>query len=146
MIRGYFREIGGRISPYLVCNFEFPDVPHIGIRPIELLVDTGSDRTTISRGMAESIGLDSATLPDGGTSTGVGGVSAVRQVRVLLSVQDFSTEFWLRIFELRQPAPSVLGRDLIANFALFMEERTGRVLFLDEAEVETYGLAALGNP
>ena len=96
--------------------------------------------------MAESIGLDLATLPDGGTSTGVGGVSAVRQVKVSLSVQDFSAEFWLRILELRQPAPSVLGRDFISNFALFMEERTGRVLFLDQSDVAMYGLADLGNP
>ena len=112
---------------------------------MDLLVDTGADRTTISREMAESIGLDLATLPDGGTSTGVGGVSTIRQVRVSLSVQGFSTEFWLRILESRQPAPSVLGRDFIANFAMFMEERTGRVLFLDQTDIETYGLAALGS-
>lgn len=146
MIRGYFRTLGRRVSPYLACNLEFPDAPHIGTRTIELLVDTGSDRTTLSRPAAESIGLDLATLPDGGTSAGVGGVSAVRQVRVSLSVQDFSTEFWLRILELRQPTPSVLGRDFIANFALFMEERTGRVLFLDQSDVDMYGLAALGSP
>ena len=145
MIRGQFREIRGRATPILTCDLEFPDFPHIGTRAVDLLVDTGADRTTISRGMAESIGLDLATLPDGGTSTGVGGVSAVRQVRVSLSVQDFSTEFWLRIPELRQPTPSVLGRDLIANFALFIEERTGRVLFLDQTDVEMYGLATLGT-
>ena len=34
----------------------------------------------------------------------------------------------------------------MANFALFIEERTGRVLFLDETDVEMYGLATLGNP
>ena len=145
MLRGYFRELGGRVSPYLACSFEFPDIPHIGTRTIELLVDTGADRTTLSRPKAESIGLDLTTLPDGGTSTGVGGISAIRQVRVSLSVQDFSTEFWLCVLELRQPAPSVLGRDFIANFALFMEERTGRVLFLDQVDIESHGLAALGS-
>ena len=145
MIRGQFREIRGRATPILTCDLEFPDFPHIGTRTLDLLIDTGSDRTTLSRPTAESIGLDLATLPDGGTSTGVGGVSAVRQVRVSLSVQDFSTEFWLRIPELRQPTPSVLGRDLIANFALFIEERTGRVLFLDQTDVEMYGLATLGT-
>ena len=146
MIRGRFSEIRRRATPILTCDIEFPDFPHIGTRTIDLLVDTGADRTTISRGMAESIGLDLTTLPNGGTSTGVGGVSAIRQVRVSLSVQDLSTEIWLRVWELRQPAPSVLGRDFIANFALFMEERTGRVLFLDETDIEMYGLAALGNP
>ena len=107
MIRGYFREVGGRISPYLVCNFEFPDVPHIGMKTIELLVDTGSDRTTLSRPTAENIGLDLAGFPDGGTSSGIGGVSAARQVRTHLSVQDYSTSFWLRILESRHPAPSI---------------------------------------
>ena len=145
MIRGQFREIRRRATPILTCDFEFPDLLHIGTPTVDLLVDTGADRTTISREMAESIGLDLATLPDGGTSTGVGGVSAIRQVRVSLSVQGFSTEFWLRILESRQPAPSVLGRDFIANFALFMEESSGRVLFLDQADIEAYGLADLGN-
>lgn len=145
MIRGRFREIGRRATPILTCDIEFPDVPHIGTRTVDFLVDTGADRTTISRGMAESIGLDLTTLPDGGTSTGVGGISAIRQVRVSLSVQDFSTEFWLCVLELRQPAPSVLGRDFIANFVLFMEERTGRVLFLDQVDIESHGLAALGS-
>ena len=146
MIRGYFREVGGRISPYLVCNFEFPDVPHIGMKTIELLVDTGSDRTTLSRPTAENIGLELAGFPDGGTSSGIGGVSAARQVRTHLSVQDYSTSFWLRILESRHPAPSILGRDFIRRFALFMEESSGRVLFLDQADIETYGLAALGSP
>ena len=146
MIRGYFREVGGRISPYLVCNFEFPDVPHIGMKTIELLVDTGSDRTTLSRPTAENIGLDLAGFPDGGTSSGIGGVSAARQVRIHLSVQDYSTSFWLRILESRHPAPSILGRDFIRRFALFMEESSGRVLFLDQADIETYGLEALGSP
>ena len=34
--------------------------------------------------------------------------------------------------------PSLLGRDIIDEFALFMERRTDRVLFLDYAEVEEF--------
>ena len=146
MLKGYFSDDGVRNAPYLACYLQFPDAPHIEMSPIEFLVDTGSDRTTLSRPTAENIGLELAILPDGGTSSGIGGVSAARQVRTQLSVQGYSTTFWLRILESRHPAPSILGRDFIRRFALFIEESTSRVLFLDETDVETYGLAALGNP
>jgi hypothetical protein len=36
--------------------------------------------------------------------------------------------------------PSLLGRDILAHFGLFYEERTGRVLLLDPAEVDALGL------
>ena len=143
MIVGEFSERGRRIVPSLTCSFNFPDVPHIGTKVIDLIVDTGADRTAISRSTAETIGLNLEVLPDGGTSSGVGGVSALRQVRSHLSVQGYSTTLWLAIHESRTPAPSILGRDFMANFALFMEERTGRVLFLDPDDVARLGLSGL---
>lgn len=36
--------------------------------------------------------------------------------------------------------PSLLGRDVLANFALFMEERTGRVLLLTPKEADAIAL------
>ncbi len=146
MISGEFRERGRRVVPLLTCDVEFPDVPHIGTKTIDLVVDTGADRTIISRPTAETIGLDLAGLPDGGTSSGIGGVSALRQIRTLLSVQGYSIELWLAIQEARHPVPSILGRDFIRHFALFMEETSGRVLLLDQSDVERYGLAALRTP
>ena len=139
-------EIGGRIIPFLTCNFEFPHTPHLGVGSVDLLVDTGADRTTLSRMAAETIGLDLSALPDGGTSTGVGGVTALRVVESRLSVQGYSTILrQLRISESRHPVPSILGRDFMRRFALFIEERTGRVLFLDQTDINMYGLAALGS-
>ena len=146
MIRGHFGSLGGRNAPYLRCYLEFPEFPDLEGGEVDFLVDTGADRTTLSRPAAENMGLNLATLPDGGTSTGVGGVSAVRMVESQLLVQSFSITFWLRIWESRHTSMSVLGRDFMQRFALFIEERTGRVLFLDETDVEMYGLAALGNP
>lgn len=145
MLKGHFGSLGGRNAPYLRCYLEFPEFPDLEGGEVDLLVDTGADRTTLSRLAAESMGLDLAALPDGGTSTGVGGVSAVRMVESQLSVQGFSIAFWLRVWESRHTSLSVLGRDFIANFALFVEERTVRVLFLDEADVAVHGLATLGN-
>jgi hypothetical protein len=38
--------------------------------------------------------------------------------------------------------PSLLGRDIIARFALVLEERTSRVLLLDPAEADALNLPA----
>lgn len=142
MLRGAFRESGGFLRPYLTCEFEFPDVPRTRKISVPLLVDTGSDKTTISLPIAESAGLIPATLPDAGTSAGVGGITAARQVRTRLSVQGHTTTLWLRIRESRHSVPPVLGRDFMVDFALYMEERTRRVLFLDPDDVARLGLAA----
>lgn len=146
MIRGHFGSLGGRNAPYLRCYLEFPEFPDLEGGEVDFLVDTGADRTTLSRPAAENMGLNLATLPDGGTSTGVGGVSAVRMVESQLLVQSFSITFWLRIWESQHSSMSVLGRDFIRYFALFIEERTGRVLFLDRAEIVEHGLTDLGSP
>jgi len=36
--------------------------------------------------------------------------------------------------------PSLLGRDVLAHFALFFEESTGRVLLLDPGEAQRLAL------
>jgi len=36
--------------------------------------------------------------------------------------------------------PSLLGRDVLAHFALFFEQRTGRVLLLEPAEADALDL------
>ena len=73
-------------------------------------------------------------------------MSAVRMVESLLLVQSFSITFWLRIWESQHSSISVLGRDFIRYFALFIEERTGRVLFLYRADIVEHGLTDLGSP
>ena len=146
MFRGYFASEGTRRVPYLTCNIGFPDEPRLGTSSVDLLVDTGAETTILARRVAENIGLDLATLPDGGTSTGIGGVTATRRVRAAVTVGDYSTTLWVRIQESRHTVPSVLGRDFIRYFALFMEERTGRILFLNRADIAEHGLADLGIP
>ena len=145
MFRGYFTGEGTRRVPYLTCNFGFPDAPHLGTTGVDLLVDTGAETTILARSVAEDIGLDLTTLPDGGTSTGMGGVTATRVAQAAISVQDYSVTLWVRIQESRHSVPSILGRDFIRYFALFMEQSTGRVLFLDDADIAEHKLADLGN-
>jgi hypothetical protein len=146
MISGHFSSVGSRNFPFLRCYFDFPHDPSIGTKGVDLLVDTGAERTTLSRVMAESVGLNIAALPDGGTSIGVGGATPMRIVESRLSVQSYSTPFLLYISESCHQVPSILGRDFIRRFALFMEERTRRVLFLDQTDIDMFGLAALGSP
>jgi predicted aspartyl protease len=146
MIRGRFVYRRGRHIPYLTVDVEFLDAPDLGMTGVDFVVDTGADRTSLSRETAEEIGLNLDILPDGGISTGVGGTTAVRMVESRLSVQGYSTAIWIRIQESRHRIPSILARDFMRDFALFMEERTGRVLFLDQTDIARYGLTALGSP
>lgn len=145
MIRGYFSESGGINRPYLRCLVDFPTAPDARVVAPEFLIDTGADRSLLSPRDAIGIGLDFSNLSRGPTGRGVGGETSTLLVESMIYVGGYTIPLTLSIPEVQRPIPSVLGRDSIANFALFMEERTGRVLFLDQTDVETYGLAALGN-
>ena len=139
MIRGYFSTVGTVRRPFLYCDLEFPNSPDIGTVGVELLVDTGADRTILSPIDAESIGLDLSSLDVGRRSSGIGGETSTRIVESKLSTQGYSIPLILHIPEVRQPIPSLLGRDFMSNFALFMEERAGNVLFLDQGNLDSLG-------
>ena len=141
MIRGYFSTIGAVRRPLLYCSLEFPKHPNVGAAGVELLVDTGADRTILSPIDAESMGLDASSLDVGLGSRGIGGEISTRVVESKLTVQGYSTSITLHVPEVRQPIPSLLGRDFMAKFALFMEERTERVFFLEEEELHTVSFA-----
>ena len=57
MIRGYYSTVGAVRRPFLFCSLEFPKHPNVGASGVELLVDTGADRTILSPIDAESIGI-----------------------------------------------------------------------------------------
>ncbi len=146
MIRGYFRSVGGRNRPFVRCLVHFPGAPNARVIAPEFLIDTGADRSLLSPRDAIGVGLDFSILSLGPTSRGVGGETPTLLVEAMIYVEGYTIPHMLSIPEAQRPIPSVLGRDFIANFALFMEERTGRVLLLDETDVEMYGLATIGNP
>ncbi len=136
MIRGYFSTIGATRRPFLYCDFEILGDPGVGPVGIEFLVDTGADRTLLSPIDAENIGLDVSKLKVGRRSIGVGGEMSTRVLESRLTTQGYSTLLTLHVPEARLPIPSLLGRDFIAHFGLFIEERTGRVLFFDQEEID----------
>ena len=146
MIPGYFRYTGGRNRPFLRCLVDFPRAPNARVIAPEFLIDTGADRSLLSPKDAIGIGLNFSILDRGPTSRGVGGETPTLLVESIIYVARYTIPLTLSIPEAQRPIPSVLGRDFIANFAPFMEERTSRVLFLDETDVEMQGLATLGNP
>lgn len=140
MIRGFFRADGPVQRPYLRGRIELPDGYAASAEQIAFLVDTGADATALSQGDAEKIGLDVASLDFGRASLGIGGAVTTRVVESNLLVQGYSVPLTLQILESQHPIPSVLGRDFMSHFALFMEERRGLVLFFDQSELAQLGL------
>ena len=134
MIRGYFSTDRTIRRPFVRCELEFPDHPDIRPARVELLVDTGADRTMLSPAMADRIGLNLDSLGTGRRSTGIGGSVSTRIVECQFTIQDYTT---------RMPVPAILGRDIMADFALFLEERTGRVLLLNQNDLEEMGFSSL---
>jgi hypothetical protein len=139
MIRGAFITIRGRRRPFIAANIAFPtlrrrlDVP--------MLVDTGADRTVLSPVVAGRLGINLATLARGQPGSGVGGQMQTRMIDAVVSLDAHPIRLTLAILEAQPgqpppPIPSPLGRDILSRFALFLEERTDRVLLLEPHEAD----------
>jgi len=149
MIRGYFRMFGSIRRPYVDAVLNFPTLGISGLE-IRFLVDTGADRVLLSpvaaARLADRFQIDLTRLPEAPPSQGVGGRATARTVDAELMLDGFSLSLPIAILEPPPPPtdppaiPSLLGRNVLAHFALFMEERTGRVLFLDADEADALSL------
>lgn len=146
MIRGYFSTTGSRRRPFIHSLFEFPTLANRSL-DVELLVDTGADRTSLApldaRRLAARLGVDISALPQGDPSTGVGGPMETRTIEAVLTLDRFSTPITLTILEPRDPflpIPSLLGRDILFRFMLIVEQRTDRVLLLAPEEARALNL------
>ncbi|MBM2827259.1 MAG: Peptidase protein [Dehalococcoidia bacterium] len=141
MIRGYFGGPGARLRPFVIASVS---IPHLQIRgTVHFLVDTGADTTLLAPRDAKELGLDINSLPQSPPSMGVGGPTPTASTEATITLDSLSFTISLRILaptDQRQQRslqfiPSLLGRDIMAHFALFMEERTRRVLLLEPEEV-----------
>ena len=144
MIEGYFRS--GR--PYVDILVTMPILRIVDMK-IPFAVDTGASRTLIGHRTATEMigtyGIDLESLPTGRRSLGIGGLSSTRQTRVSMSIGSLHIDRDIPILE---PIPgrivglpSLLGLDILSHFALFMEERTNRVLLLEPAEADSLQVA-----
>jgi hypothetical protein len=146
---GFFKVQGGIRRPFIEAVLFFPLIGQHSI-PIAFLIDTGADRTVLSpnegRRLRQDYGLDLLSLPTGSPSRGVGGQMGTRLIEATLTIDDFSKELMVPIFE---PSPSVpfpdwmpslMGRDIIYEFGLHVSDRRNRVLFLDAGEEEGLNL------
>lgn len=149
MIRGYFLPTSREAPPpYVIGLIDIPEVGVVGME-VRFLIDTGSDRTLIgdidSDRMARYYSVNAGNLDEGVPSQGIGGIVSTREAQATLQLEDFSTSLKIDILQPipgQQPTvPSLLGRDVLSHFALFMEDRTNHVLLLEPAEADALPIA-----
>ena len=148
MIRGYFSSSDPQAhpSPYVNGLVNFPSIG-ISEMEVQFLVDSGANDTVLghyeSHRIVNGYGVDLTGLPMAAVP-GVGGSVSTRLVQAELEFDGFVAHLLLPVLELMhgQPPsiPSLLGRDILSHFALFMEERTDRVLLLEPHESDRLGL------
>ena len=144
MIRGFFRVDGSRKRPFVRALVYFPSLR--GSLTVDLLADTGADRSILAPGDFSRLQADFMRLPAGQPSQGIGGRVETRSLEAILALGIYSTLLDLLIL---RPAvgradassiPSILGRDILSRFALIIEERTDRVLLLEPHEADALNL------
>ena len=150
MIRGEFQTIDDADDADAPCVSVIVHIPSIGVAgmSVSFLIDTGADRSLIgdrdANRMFRRFGVDPARLRRGPSSQGLGGVAEMRTAEATLRFDDFPITISIDILEpspdVRFHVPSLLGRDVLAHFALFVEERTRKVLLLEPAEADALGL------
>lgn len=138
LVRGCFLTTEGRARPYLDATVRFPSIDkQLDVR---LLVDTGADRTVLGAQDAARLGIDYAALPRGQDVGGLGGRVDTRVVDATVGFAHVVIPVAVTILE-TNPAhvivPSLLGRDVLAHFVLFLDERRGRVLLFEPRVADT---------
>lgn len=146
MIRERFLGIGGRLRPFMIGGISIPSQNVSG--EVNFLVDTGADSTLLVPPDALRLNLDVARLPEGPPVTGVGGLTRTVYTEAAIAFGHLAYQLPLRILapvddeqarSLRR-IPSLLGRDILSHFAVFIEERTSRVLLLEPNEADSLPL------
>ena len=105
------------------------------------MVDTGAERTVLSprdgQRLYDELGLDIRSMPRGNPIGGIGGAVQTRLVRATLVIGSYETTMPLHVVDLPPgpyDMPSLIGRDIIYDFALFMEHSADRLHLLRTGE------------
>ncbi len=147
MIRGRMLGLSGRRRPYVSGEIAIPFLSVEG--NVDLLVDTGADTTLLAPNDAQALGIDVSRLQQGTRTRGVGGDTPTASVQAMPILDNSTFSLTLRILAPRDRSqqqalssiPSLLGRDILSQFALFFEERTNKVLLLDPQEADALNLS-----
>lgn len=145
MIRGRY-SLDGRRRALVSAYVSIPSQNLLG--EVIFLIDTGADTTVLAPRDALKLQLDVAPLAPGPASSGIGGIVETRTVEATILLNHLSYTIPLRILKPQygvqahyaQRIPSLLGRDILSRLALFMDNRTDRVLLLEPHEVDALPL------
>lgn len=140
MIRGALRHDGARSRPFVSALLVIPSLQLSA--DTAFLVDTGADGTLLAPRDAALLGVDIASLPLGPPSTGVGGTVRTAQTAATITLGTHTYDLTLCILAAETRAqrlalariPSLLGRDILARFALFYDHAQELVLLLEPDE------------
>ncbi len=123
-------------------------------KPLQFLVDLGADFTVICERDAYRLGLNYSKLKK--TERGLGGIGGKAEtytVEVILKIEpDFvkrmniftiknkipdniPAEMQNKLKKFYESFPSLLGRDIIREFGLFVHERTERIYLMNDNEI-----------
>jgi len=144
MTTGYFQTDSAYRKPYIDIEVSFPDAGNRSL-VTAFLIDTGADSTMLSFDILvyirNELGIDFFDLPVSEKPiSGVGGYVRTRTIRATLTIGNYSTTMPVPIMEPPSGTPvampSLLGMDILQDFALFVESRSDRVMLLDAAQTE----------
>lgn len=146
MIHGYFGGPQGRRRPFVIADVAIPAIGIAGT--VHFLVDTGADSTLLAPRDAIQLRIDLARLPPDDPTMGVGGRTSTVSTDATITFDNYSFTIRLRILapvsrvqqQDLQFIPSLLGRDILSHFALFIEARRDRVLLLEASEANALNL------
>lgn len=150
MTTGYFQTDSAYRKPYIDIEVSFPDAGNRSL-VTAFLIDTGADSTMLSFDILvyirNELGIDFFDLPVSEKPiSGVGGYVRTRTIRATLTIGNYSTTMPVPIMEPPSGTPvampSLLGMDILQDFALFVESRNDRVMLLDAAQTESIAFPA----
>ena len=145
MIRGYFEGVPGRKRPYVTVLVGIASSHRT--KEVDFLIDTGADRSLLSLSDPAGRGIDGGALP-AHRSVGIGGPAAMGLIRATLVFGRREIGALVRVLvpgdagqqAVQERIPSVLGRDVLAHFGLYIEERRDLVLLFEPDEAAALAL------
>ncbi len=152
MLTGFYKHELGKARPFILAELDFPKL-EIENQEVEFLIDTGADVTMLSEKDAIRLGMDFSKLEKAKKDLGgLGGRAATYFAEAAIKIQSFKSQ--IRIVVIRheipktlaaeeqqdlkrfyQRIPSILGRDVLDNFGLFINKKTNKICLLEDSEL-----------